>query len=218
MTKPLLVIGNKNYSSWSLRAWLTACKSGIPFEEKRIPLDTPEFEAEINSFSPTRRVPVLRDGDLVIWDSLAIAEYLNETYAQQTLWPVDRQIRAIARATAAEMHSGFATLRHAMPMNIRASDRTVPRSPALEQDIARVTQLWRQCREQYGSGGPWLFGSFSIADAFYAPVVFRFLTYGVSLDPVIQAYTETMLADADIQTWVAAANAETETIAAEEVG
>lgn len=218
MTQPLLVIGNKNYSSWSLRAWLTARKSVIAFEEKRIPLDTPEFEAEIGHYSPTRRVPVLRDGSLVIWDSLAIAEYLNDTYANHTLWPADPKVRAIARAVTAEMHSGFATLRSTMPMNIRARDRQVPVSPALEQDITRITTLWQQCREQYGSAGPWLFGSFSIADAFYAPVVFRFLTYGVSLEPIAQQYTETLQADNDIQNWVAAAEAETETIAAEEVG
>ncbi|MBD1912732.1 MULTISPECIES: glutathione S-transferase family protein [unclassified Leptolyngbya] len=218
MVKPLLVIGNKNYSSWSLRAWLVARKAGLDFEEKRIPLDTPEFEANIETYSPSRRVPVLRDGDLLIWDSLAIAEYLNETHANHTLWPENPQTRAIARSITAEMHSGFATLRQSLPMNIRARDRHVSSTPALEQDITRVTTLWRECREQYGSTGPWLFGAFSIADAFYAPVVFRFVTYGVSLGTVEQTYAETVQGDRDIEAWVQAANAEVETIPGEEVG
>jgi len=217
-TNPILIIGNKNYSSWSLRAWLAARKAGLSFDEKRIPLDTPEFEATIDTYSPSRRVPVLQDGPLVIWDSLAIAEYLNEAYADHLLWPADPQVRAIARAVTAEMHSGFATLRSTMPMNIRAGDRTVPSTPALERDITRVKQLWQQCREQYGNDGPWLFGSVSIADAFYTPVVFRFVTYSVPLEPVIQQYAETVQADEDVRAWVTAANAETEIIAAAEVG
>lgn len=218
MTKPLLVIGNKNYSSWSLRAWLVARKSGLDFEEKRIPLNTPEFESAIATYSPTRRVPVLQDQGLVIWDSLGIAEYLNETYANHTLWPGETKTRAIARCATAEMHSGFPTLRHGMPMNVRARGRGVPSSPALDADIARIISLWQQCRDVYGAAGPWLFGAFSIADAFFAPVVFRFITYGVPLTPVAQAYVEWVQADAEIQTWVQAARAEVETIEAEEVG
>ena len=218
MNKPLLVIGNKNYSSWSFRAWLVARKAGVAFEERRIPLDTPTFAAEIGQYSPTRRVPVWVDQGLHIWDSLAIAQYLNERYASQTLWPAEIAHRAIAQAVTAEMHSGFATLRHAMPMNIRAKGRTVERTAALEADIERVKDLWRTCRAQYGAGGDWLFGAFSIADAFYAPVVFRFVTYGVALGAVEQAYVETLQADPDVQTWVQGAIAETEIIEAEEVG
>lgn len=218
MGKPLLVIGNKNYSSWSLRAWLVARKSGVEFEEKRIPLDTPQFAAEIETYSPSRRVPVLRDGELLIWDSLAIAEYLNETYANHTLWPQDTQARAIARSVTAEMHSGFTTLRNSLPMNIRARDRHIFSNPALERDITRVTKLWRDAREQYGASGSWLFGCFSIADAFYAPVVFRFITYGIPLGPIEQAYADTMQGDRDVQDWVEAAKAEVETIPGEEVG
>lgn len=218
MSKPLLIIGNKNYSSWSLRAWLVARKSGMNFEEKRIPLDTPEFLKEIVRYSPTRRVPVLEDGGRIIWDSLAIAEYLNETYASGTLWPQDAAVRAIARAATAEMHSGFAALRSAMPMNIRASDRAVFQNDALSADILRVIELWRYCRQEFGAGGNWLFGEFSIADAFYAPVTFRFTTYNVELASVERDYVNHLQADPDVQAWIAAAKDETEVITAEEVG
>lgn len=218
MSKPLLIIGNKNYSSWSLRAWLVARKAGMDFEEKRLPLDTPEFLKEIIRYSPTRRVPVLEDGGRIIWDSLAIAEYINETYASGTLLPQDAAVRAIARAATAEMHSGFATLRRAMPMNIRASDRAVFQNDALSADILRVLELWRYCRQEFGLGGDWLFGKFSIADAFYAPVTFRFITYNVELEPAEQAYVNHVQSDPDIQDWIAAAKTETEVIAAEEVG
>lgn len=218
MEQPLLVIGNKNYSSWSMRGWLAARKSGMAFAEKRLPMDTPTFAAEIGRYSPTRRVPVLIDGSVTIWDSMAIALYVNETYAQQQLWPQDSTARATAQSITAEMHSGFATLRHRMPVNIRAQNRVVERTAALDADIERVKQLWRDCRESFGAGGGWLFGNFSIADAFYAPVVFRFLTYGVALDAVEQAYVDHLLADADVQAWVRGAIAETEVIEAEEVG
>ncbi|MEO1148549.1 MAG: glutathione S-transferase family protein [Cyanobacteria bacterium J06638_22] len=218
MGKPLLIIGNKNYSSWSLRAWLAARKAGMDFEEKRLPLDTPAFFKEIIHYSPTRRVPVLQDKGRVIWDSLAIAEYANDAYAGGTLWPQDAAVRAIARATTAEMHSGFAALRGGMPMNIRASDRRVLQSDALAADIQRVIELWRTCRQEFGSAGSWLFGSFSIADAFYAPVTFRFTTYGVPLDTVEQEYVNHLQSDPDVCAWVAAALEETEVIEAEEVG
>lgn len=218
LDKPLLIIGNKNYSSWSLRAWLAARKANMDVEEKRLPLDTPEFSKEIVHYSPTRRVPVLRDKGRVIWDSLAIAEYANDAYAGGTLWPQDAAVRAIARATTAEMHSGFAALRGGMPMNIRASDRTVVQNEALSTDIRRVIELWRTCRQEFGAEGSWLFGSFSIADAFYAPVTFRFTTYGVPLAAVEQEYVDHVQSDPDVRAWVAAALAETEVIEAEEVG
>ncbi|MEO1211313.1 MAG: glutathione S-transferase family protein [Cyanobacteria bacterium J06638_20] len=218
LDKPLLIIGNKNYSSWSLRGWLAARKANMDFEEKRLPLDTPEFSKEIIHYSPTRRVPVLRDNGQVIWDSLAIAEYVNDAYADGALWPQDSTVRAIARAATAEMHSGFAALRGGMPMNIRASDRRVLQNDALAADIQRVIELWRTCRQEFGTEGSWLFGSFSIADAFYAPVTFRFTTYGVPLDTVEQEYVNHLQSDPDVRAWVAAALEETEVIEAEEVG
>jgi len=218
LDKPLLIIGNKNYSSWSLRAWLAVRKANMDFEEKRIPLDTPEFFKEIVRYSPTRRVPVLQDKGRVIWDSLAIAEYANDAYAGGRLLPQDAAVRAIARAATAEMHSGFAALRGGMPMNIRASDRVVSQNDALSADIRRVIELWRTCRQEFGAGGNWLFGQFSIADAFYAPVTFRFTTYSVPLDTVEREYVNHVQSDPDVRAWVAAAPEETEVIAAEEVG
>ncbi|MEP5766608.1 MAG: glutathione S-transferase family protein [Halieaceae bacterium] len=218
MPKPVLVIGNKNYSSWSMRPWLALRKAGVDFDERLIPLDTPQFAEEIADYSPTRRVPVLWDQGICIWDSLAICEYVNERWAAGSLWPEDVQQRAQARAISAEMHAGFAALRECMPMNCRASDRHVTIDGELEQDINRVLSLWRECRETVATEGPWLFGAFSIADAMYAPVVSRFNTYGVEMPEQLQAYVETQLADADMVEWFEAAHTEVEQIEAGEAG
>jgi len=196
-----LVIGDKNLSSWSLRPWLVLKQASVAFEEILIPLDRPTTRAQILQYSPTGKVPVLLDGDLMIWDSLAIAEYIAERFPD--LWPHDPATRAHARAATCEMHSGFASLRQQMPMNI-LSRRQVPRTPALDQDIARVLEIWCTCRNQ-AAGGPFLFGAFSIADAFYAPVVTRFITYGVELDAQCNEYAQSILALPARQEWVAAA-------------
>ena len=217
MSKPLLVIGNRNYSSWSLRAWLALSHAGIRFDLEVLPLDTPEFEARIGDLSPSRRVPALWYEDQCIWDSLAIAEYANEL-ADNTLWPADRATRAYGRSLAAEMHAGFAVLRDQMPMNCRARDRTVPMTPDLERDIARLTQLWTQARERYANAGPWLLGGYSIADAMYAPVALRFRTYGVSLTGPAQAYATTLINDAVLAPWLTAAAEEPWTNRYEEAG
>ena len=218
MALPVLVIGNKNYSSWSLRAWLALRKSGADFEEHWLPLDTPEFDRVIGELSPTRRVPVLRDGDTCIWDSLAIGEYANERWAGGRLLPADLGARGRARSLCAEMHSGFEALRSAMPMNCRARGRKVPMTPELQSDIDRVIELWNEARTGSGEIGPWLLGEFSLADAMYAPVVLRFRTYGVEVPELVGAYMETMLADSDIKEWVAAGEAETEIVEADEAG
>ncbi len=216
MSKPVLVIGNKNYSSWSLRGWLALRKAGADFEEEWLPLDTPEFAERIGRLSPTGRVPVLRDGELTVWDSLAIAEYANERWAAGRLLPENQQLRAQARAAMAEMHSGFPELRARMPMNCRAVQRQVPIDTALQRDIDRICSLWTTCLARHG--GPWLFGSFSLADAMFAPVVIRFSNYQVELPEPALAYMGTVLADADVVAWMEAGRLEPEIVEADEAG
>lgn len=209
-----LVIGNKNYSSWSLRPWLLLRHFGIEFEEIRLALDTPEFAGQIAQWSPAGRVPVLVDAGIAVWDSLAIAEYVNETRLHARGWPAARQARALARSVTAEMHSGFAALRSEMPMNVRRPRAAVALSDAALRDVARVQGIWDQCLS--GSRGPWLFGDFCIADAFFAPVALRFCTYEVALTPLSSGYQELMLADPAVQEWCRAAAAETEVLSADE--
>jgi glutathione S-transferase len=207
-----LVIGNKNYSSWSLRPWLAMRMAGIAFDEVRIALDQPDTKASILQYSPTGKVPCLVDGDLTVWDSLAICEYVNETYAKGRLWPADRATRATARAVTAEMHSGFAALRTYLSMDIRARKPArgaeAQRLAGVQADIERIVALWTAALD--ASGGPMLFGEFCIADAFHAPVVTRFVTYGVALPPLLTAYSDRVLALPPMKAWVAAAHAEAE--------
>jgi glutathione S-transferase len=208
MTSITIVVGNKNYSSWSLRGWLALDATGAAYDEVVIPLSQPDTVARIAAHSPSGRVPLLRDGDLVVWDSLAIAEHLAESFPDAQLWPADRAARASARAVSAEMHAGFPALRASMPMNIRARLPGYGRTPASLRDIERMRALWSDCRARFGQGGPYLFGRFTAADAMYAPVVFRFRTYDVALDSVQRAYVEAMLAHPGMQKWARAAEAE----------
>jgi glutathione S-transferase len=208
-----LVIGNKAYSSWSLRPWLLMRHSGIAFEEVRLPLYTQQWNAEIARYSPSGRVPALLDGETQIWDSLAICEYLAEREPDRLLWPPERESRAVARAVSAEMHSGFAELRSQMPMNVRRRLPGQGRTPGALQDIARIQSLWSDCRQRFGRAGPFLFGRFSIADVMYAPVASRFHTYEVALNPVSAEYVHTVLSLPAMQRWIAEAKAEVETIA-----
>jgi glutathione S-transferase len=200
--KPTLVIGSKNYSSWSLRPWLFSRKVGFEFEEQVINLAAPDYRAQIAAVSPTGRVPLLLDGDIRIWDSLAICEYVADVCGRGL--PGPRPLRALARAVAAEMHSGFQALRDACPMNVRARQRHVAPTPQLAADIARIDALWSECRAASGSGGPWLLGEFSIADAMFAPVVLRFQTYAPALSATAQRYVEDALRDDVMQAWQAA--------------
>lgn len=216
MDELLLTIGNKNYSSWSLRPWLLMKHLGLPFAERQIPLDTREFAGAIGALSPTRRVPVLEHGALRIWDSLAICEYVCELTGRG--WPGDRAARAVARSVCAEMHSGFSILRSQWPMNARAQGRRTAPNPERTADIARIEELWNDCRARFGATGPWLFGEYSTADAMYAPVVLRFRTYGAQLRPASQAYAATVLDDAHLRSWLDAAAAESWTIEASEIG
>lgn len=213
-----LVIGNKNYSSWSLRAWLAMKQAGIAFSETNVLLQRPETSEKILRYSPSGRVPCLIDNDLTVFDSLAICEYINEKVSERdgsaaSLWPRDVKTRAQARSVVAEMHSSFAALRTSMPMDIRSrhadKGEAALRRPEVAADVARIHSVWSECLAQ---GGPMLFGRFSIADAFYAPVVTRFATYGVKLSPLLAAYSESVLALPAMQQWIAAAKAEPETI------
>ena len=215
----MLVIGNKNYSSWSMRPWVLLTHFSVPFSEHQLWLDTPEFKRDIASISPTRRVPVLHDKSAVIWDSLAICEYVNECYLQQKAWPADMQARAQARCIAAEMHSGFAALRSQLPMNCRRSPKARHWDQAAQADINRVISIWETLREaaQHASAQPYLFGEFSIADAMFAPVVVRFSGYGVELPERSLAYQQAMLAAPGVSQWMAAGVAETQRLPHEEV-
>jgi glutathione S-transferase len=203
-----LVIGNKNYSSWSLRPWLALKKTGAAFEEIVVPLDRPESRAEIFKHSPSGFVPTLKDDELTIWDSLAICEYLAEKFPDAGLWPQDPSARAIARSVSAEMHSGFSALRNNMPMNVRGNAPGKGRAPGVQDDVNRISAIWRDCRTRFGTSGPYLFGSFTIADAMYGPVVSRFVTYQVELDADAKAYVNTMWADPAMAAWVEGARRE----------
>lgn len=213
MARRVLVIGNKAYSSWSLRPWVLMRHTGLEFEEVRLPLYTERWNADIARYSPSGKVPALVDGDVHIWDSLAICEYLAERHPEKQLWPGDTAARALARAVSAEMHSGFAELRNQLPMNVRRRLPGRNRSPGALKDIERIQQLWNDCRARFGASGPFLFGRFSVADAMYAPVASRFQTYEVALDPVSGDYAQTLLALPAMRRWIAEAEAESETIA-----
>ena len=218
MANLTLVIGNKNYSSWSLRPWFLLTAFDIPFTELRIPLYEADSQQRILTVSPSGKVPALRDGDVTVWDSLAICEYVAERFPDRAVWPRDAATRAQARSVAAEMHSGFLALRTEMPMNCRARGRRVAPSAGAAQDIARIQSIWRTCRSAFGTTGPWLFGAFSAADAMFAPVVFRFATYGVARDETAQAYVDTVLSHPAIEGWAADAAIEKEALEPNEVG
>lgn len=213
MPKLKIVLGNKNYSSWSFRPWLVLKHLGVPFDEIVIPLDQPSTHAEIKKYSPSGRLPVLVDGDRLIWDSLSICEYLHEQFEDRGLWPADAGARAWARSVSAEMHSGFQALRQDCPMKIRESLPGRVIRPEVQQDIDRIVGLWSDCRRRFGASGPFLFGAFSIADAMYAPVVSRFKTYGVPLEKIQAAYAEAIWSLPAVQEWLAAARAETHRMA-----
>lgn len=212
----LLVIGNKNYSSWSLRAWIILKKLRLQFEEAVVALDVPGFKDRLREYSEAAKVPVLIDNGLTIWDSLAILEYLAETHPQ--LWPQDKKLRAHARSVSHEMHSSFSALRNEMPMNCRGENRSIKASSACVADIARIHQIWTECRECYSEYGPWLFGEYSIADAMYLPVASRFETYGVKGETLVAEYQRLSLGDSDYQQWLTAARAEPEVIESAELG
>ena len=222
MSKPLLIIGNKNYSSWSLRPWLALKVAGVDFNEKLVPLFEDDWavrKAEL----PSGTVPVLQHDGLVIWETLAILEYVAETWPDANLWPRDKTARAMARTVSSEMHAGFTAVRSNMPMNIRSIDpgrgrgRDADERAAVERDVRRIEQIWTECREKFGAGGDFLFGAFSNADAMFAPVVSRFTSYAVEVNPTSQAYMNAVQALPEMIEWSDAGRAETWTIAEDEV-
>ena len=197
-----LIIGNKNYSSWSLRPWLLLKGKDIPFEETKVPLYVEGSEEAILKHSPSGKVPAfIRDG-VTVWDSLAICEYIAELYPEKDCWPKDSESRALARSISHEMHSGFFGIRNVLHMNCRKKMTFTNITPELKADIERVCEIWRQCRDKYSHSGDFLFGQFSIADAMYAPIVLRFNSYGISVGEVEKKYMNTILSHPSMKEWV----------------
>jgi len=213
-----LIIGNKNYSSWSLRAWLLLSAFEVDFEEVKIYLNKQGTAEEIRKYNRAGKVPALEDEGLIVWDSLAICEYISETRLDNKGWPQDVEARALARSSCAEMHSGFLVLRERLPMNCRATGRSAEITPELAREIERIDSLWCSFRQRFMQHGDYLFGEFSIADCMFAPVVFRFMTYGVETSETSRAYIQTMMHHPKMQLWLEQAREEEEVILEEEVG
>ncbi len=211
-----LIVGNKNYSSWSLRAWLLLRQAGIPFEEESLSFNAADFDERVLRYSPAGRVPVLVDGEVAVWDSLAIAEYVAERFPKKTLWPESPAARAHARAICAEMHAGFADLRSQLPMNCEARFERILPTLATRRDIERILAIWRDCRERNAAAGPFLYGRFTVPDAFFAPVVRRFLGHAVELSGTAAAYTRTIDELPAMREWMSAALAEHDYVAEDE--
>ncbi|MBN8531635.1 MAG: glutathione S-transferase family protein [Alphaproteobacteria bacterium] len=209
MKECTLIIGNKNYSSWSFRAWFALKLTGTAFTEMLVPLDTPDMRPTVKKYSPAGKVPVLVHGEHAVWDSLAIAEYLAELFPEKQLWPEEVHERALARSVVAEMHSGFQAMRQQIPMNMRASFPNTPIDADAKADVARILDIWKSCRAAHNKQGDFLFGHITIADCYFAPVVSRFATYQVALDPVSAAYAEAVQAHPVYQEWKQAALKET---------
>ncbi|QFU16028.1 glutathione S-transferase family protein [Microvirga thermotolerans] len=213
---PTLVIGNKLYSSWSMRPWLLMKQLGVAFDEVLVPLDLPDTRTRVLAYSPAGKVPVLVDGDVTVWETLAIMEYVGDAYGAP-VWPEDRKARAMARVVASEMHAGFQALRSACPMNLGKKYATRDRGEAVARDVARFSEIVRDARKRFGVGGPFLFGAFSAADAMYAPLATRLDTYSIPLDGTTQAYVDAILALPAFQEWRQAGLKEEWVVEADEV-
>lgn len=217
MPNATLIIGNKNYSSWSLRGWLALKQAGIDFDEVLVDLGDPDYKRQLRSHSKAAKVPVLIHDGQEIWDTTAIIEYLAETVPSAGLWPADKAARAKARSISAEMHAGFSALRGAMPMNIRASHPGRGREPGVMEDIQRIAEIWRDCRSEAADKGDFLFGGWSAADAMFAPVASRFRTYAVELDDIGQRYADAVLSSALFKAWEADALKERSIVPEDEI-
>ena len=216
-----LIIGNRAYSSWSMRGWLAAKQSGDEFEELVVPMFDAEWEQrrEGDEFAPSLgKVPILWDGEIVVWDSLAIIEFLADRYGQALYWPEDESARAVARSMSAEMHSGFSNLRRELPMNVRKSFPPIELSDAVREEIDRIMQLWAQARARFGGTGDFLFGDWCAADIMYAPVVTRLITYGVAVPSFAAVYMKAVLSHPDVAEWIDKAQDEPWVIEEYEVG
>ncbi len=208
-----LILANKAYSSWSFRPWILLAHFKIPFRDRVIPLDLPDTRKKILKYSPTGKVPALVDGKVTVWESLAIMEYVAETYPDRAIWPKPKAARAHARALSSEMHAGFMALRQACPMNMRRPPKAIDLSDAVKADVARIEAVWAQARKTFGKGGPFLYGRFSAADAMFAPVVNRLHVYAIPVKPATRAYMDAMMALPAWKAWVHDAEAETWRIA-----
>ncbi len=217
MSKLTLVIGNKNYSSWSLRPWIFMKYANLPFTEKRIPLFQETTNAELAPYFSNHKVPVLVDDDLVIWDSLAIMDYISDQYLDANGWPSDVKAKALARSISAEMHSSFFNLRNELPMNCRKRFINFELSEGVKDDIQRIKNIWRKCKTEYGADGEWLFGKFSIADAMFAPIAIRFNGYHVPLNELENAYVQSILTLPDVINWIESGKQEKEVIEMDEI-
>jgi len=212
-----LVIGNKNYSSWSLRPWIFLKQFNVDFKEKRVALFTNNTDQQLESYGSNFKVPVLQQDDLTIWDSLSILEYVSERFLQGKGWPARIEARAFARSMSAEMHSSFTALRKEMPMNCRKKFEGITFSKTALEDVERIKQLWNQCHQLYGNDGPWLAGQFSIVDAMYIPIVLRLHGYNIKLEGFSKEYVSTVLANKFVREWVHDGEKETEVIAEDEI-
>lgn len=217
MSELTLIFGNKNYSSWSLRPWVFLKQYNISFKEKRIALFTETTNDELAQYYSDFKVPALKDGDLIVWDSLSILEYVSEKYLQSNGWPDDEKARATARSISAEMHSSFMNLRNELPMNCRKKFKDIKLTTQAEDEVERVKTLWRYCRREYGANGEWLFGKYSIADAMYAPIALRFHGYSIPLDRVEENYVQSVLNQPCIIEWIEAGKNEKEIIEQDEI-
>lgn len=217
MSNMTLIIGNKNYSSWSLRPWIFLKENQIEFSEKRVALFTETTNEELSQFNSDFKVPVLKDGDLLVWDTLSILEYVSEKYLDSRGWPQDVNARALARSVSCEMHSSFFNLRNELPMNCRKRFQNIKLSSDAEREIDRIKALWQQCRTQFGGSGEWLFGKYSIADAMFAPIALRFDGYSIPLVGIENAYVQSVLKQPSINEWIEAGKAEIEIIKEDEI-
>lgn len=217
MSNLTLIFGNKNYSSWSLRPWVFLKQNQIEFSEKRVALFTETTDQELVQYNSDFKVPILQDGDLLVWDSLSILEYLSERYLESNGWPRDIKARALARSVSCEMHSSFFNVRNELPMNCRKKFRNINLSADAKREIGRIKTLWHQCKTQYGEKGEWLFGDYSIADAMFAPIALRFKGYSIPLDGIEQAYVRSVLQQPCIAEWIEAGKVEKEVIEEDEI-
>lgn len=217
MPKLTLVVGNKNYSSWSLRPWIFLRHHNLGFDERWVSLFVDTTAGALAEYDSDFKVPILKDGDLVVWDSLSILEYVSETYLNNRGWPDDRKARSVARSVSSEMHSSFGHVRSELPMNCRRKFKNINLTQGAEHNIERIKGLWRKCRAEYGGDGEWLFGDFSIADAMFVPVALRFDGYSIPLSGVEADYVSSVLRHPGVVEWVEAGKRETEVIASDEI-
>lgn len=217
MSDLTLIIGNKNYSSWSLRPWIFMKQHQLDFKEIRVALFTKTTNEQLSQYNSDFKVPILQDGDLVLWDSLSILEYLSEQYLDSRGWPGEINARAIARSISCEMHSSYSHLRHELPMNCRKQFQNIQLSAQATTEIQRITGLWRNCRTKYGDNGEWLFGQYTIADAMFAPIALRLHGYSIALDTIEQSYVQSVLNQPSIKQWMEAGRIEQEVIEEDEI-